>query len=160
MVWRSGIAAMAGVVLVGLGTIGGAGAAQAGTPGGLARAGAGASAAVSGGASSSAVSPAKVKPGSEWTIEVDVPNDNSCEVITFADGGLFTGDLFSDQGTYSVTGTKLKMTWTSGDSAGLKFKGTYNAAKKRYKGTFGGYAKGDKGQLVDQVLSTWDGSDC
>jgi hypothetical protein len=103
---------------------------------------------------------ARIKQGSQWTIELNIPNYNSCEVLTFSSSGTFTGDLFNDLGTYSTGSSSVRLIWTSGGSVGLKFNGTYNDAKKEYRGPFGGYLKGDTGQLVRGAISSWDGSSC
>ena len=111
---RFGATAAAGIVVLGLGLAGGAASAQAAAPGGLGRAGAGdtvSHSAVDGGTAAPA---AGVKPGSVWTLELNVPNDDSCEVETFASGGTFTSDLYSDSGTYTKTPGHIAMTWTAG----------------------------------------------
>jgi hypothetical protein len=143
----------AGVVVFGLSAFGGI-ASAAPSASGFGRG--------SSGAAAGLAPSAKPKPGAVWTVELDVPNQNSCEILTFGAGGTFTSDIFQSSGTYATSGIKIKLVWTgSAIDQGLTFKGT-QISKKEYTGKYGGSTPltGDKGQLVKGELTSWDGSTC
>ncbi len=101
---------------------------------------------------------AHINNGSEWTIEV---NPKSCEVGTFSSNGTFSFQASGDSGTWSGGGTTVKLKWTGGTDAGLKFKGTWSTAPvKEYAGTFGGLGAGETGQLVKGSVGRFGGTVC
>ena len=96
--------------------------------------------------------------GSEWTIEV---NPKTCEVGTFSSSGTFSFQASGDTGTWSGGGATVKMKWTGGTDADLKFKGTWSKTPvKEYAGTFGGIGSGDTGQLVKGSVGSFGGTVC
>ena len=95
----------------------------------------------------------------EWTLEV---NPGTCEVDTFLANGTFSAPASGgESGTWSGGGPTVKMKWTSGTNAGLKFKGTWtHTPTKEYGGTFGGIGAGQTGQLVKGFVGTFGGANC
>ena len=114
---------------------------------------------LAGGGAASAASPVlHVKPGSNWTAEVN--GGGGCEVETFAANHTFHGGLYGDKGPWSGGGNRITMTWTAGYVTGLTFTGTFTKTPtKEYVGNFGGIAAAT-GQLVKGVVSNWDGFTC
>jgi hypothetical protein len=118
-----------------------------------------ASVGLAGASTASAASPAvlHIKPGSEWTAEVN--GGGGCEVQTFAANHTFRGGSY-DEGLWSGGGNKIAMTWTAGYVSGLTFTGTFTRTPtKEYVGNFGGISA-TTGQLVKGVVSSWDGFTC
>ena len=106
----------------------------------------------------SAASPAlMVKAGSQWTAEV---KGASCEIVTFAANGTFSGDMSNDSGTWSGGGKTINLKWTRGHADGLTFNGTFTKTPtKEYKGGFGGLVVGP-GQLVKGAVPTFHRVTC
>ncbi len=102
----------------------------------------------------SAVTPANhITSGHYWTIEV---NGGGCEQDLMAASTFTTPNdpqYNGDAGKYSQTATTVKMKWTAGNDAGLKFKGTYQSAGHEFVGSFGGIGAGDTGQLVKGAVA-------
>jgi hypothetical protein len=93
----------------------------------------------SGAAGAATPTSVKPKPGGVWTFQVV---NGSCEVQTFAAGGVWTADNFGDSGTY-VDGVSrghktVALTWTAGGDAGLMWTGTWYKAHHHYSGPEGG----------------------
>ncbi|HXW36278.1 MAG TPA: hypothetical protein VEJ87_17005 [Acidimicrobiales bacterium] len=77
-----------------------------------------------------------VKPGSQWTVEVDTPTA-FCEIATFDSNGSFTTDSGGDSGSWTGGGKKLGMHWSQGRDSGEDFLyGTYYSGIHTYVGVF------------------------
>ncbi len=110
-----------------------------------------------GAGATSAASPAlHVKPGSQWTEEV---NTGGCAILTFQSNFTVT-DNDGNSGTWRGGGSTLKITWTAGGIAGTSFKGTFTKTPvKEYVGTYH-VGPGLTGQVVKGVVPIWNGIDC
>ncbi len=101
----------------------------------------------------SAVTPASlhIQNGATWTIET---NEGGCEQDVFASNGTFVSDDYGDSGTWSGGVHTIKLKWTAGNDAGLKFHGTYTptATPKQFTGSFGGTGVGSSGELIKGAL--------
>lgn len=103
-----------------------------------------------------------IKPGTIWTILVEETGlSEPCEFQQFGTGNIWVADLYGDAGTYTGGGKTVSETWTSGDSVGLTFSGTWNRKTKHYVGFFtGGSLDGVGGLLVKGEILSWDGVAC
>lgn len=96
----------------------------------------------------SAASPAlHIKPGSQWTLEI---NRGGCEGETFHSNFTFTGQFGGDKGTWSGGGSTLHMTWTAGGHAGWIFTDSTftTTAVKEYKGVLTGGGNSSGAEVV------------
>jgi hypothetical protein len=79
-----------------------------------------------------------VKSGSEWTLEMPVVG---CEIDTLASNGTFTStESGGGGGSWSgAGGATIKLKWTTGTDAGLKFTGAWTKSPvKEYAGSLAG----------------------
>jgi hypothetical protein len=113
-----------------------------------------------GGGSASAVSPVlHIGNGAQWTLEAN--NGDGCEIETFAGNGTFVSDNFNDAGKWHGGASTIKLKWSAGELTGYIFKGTFTTTPvKEYKGSITGPNPPPTGQLVQGVVSSWDGSRC
>jgi hypothetical protein len=95
------------------------------------------------GAGTASATELKIHNDAVWTMRT---SDGGCELEQFASNGTFTsgGHNDGDAGKWSGGEGTIKMTWTTGDAAGLKFKGTY--AAKAYSGSLN--QPGGTGELL------------
>lgn len=113
-----------------------------------------------GAGAASAVSPAMhIKPGAQWTAEV---NGSGCEVETFSANNTFTGDMDGDYGSWSGSGPSISMVWSGRGADPLTFVGTFTKTPvKEYAGRFNGSQPNSySGQLVEGAVSTFHGFPC
>ena len=95
------------------------------------------------GAGSASATGLKIHNNSVWTMRT---SDGGCELEEFGSNGTFTsgGNNNGDAGTWSGGEATIKMKWTAGGAAGLKFKGHY--AAKVYSGSLN--QPGGTGELI------------
>jgi hypothetical protein len=79
--------------------------------------------------------PAKVRPGSVWTLELP---GSSCESDAFASDHAFSALPLesADEGIYKERRTKLTMTWRAGAASGAVYRGTWHRRTGEYSGTY------------------------
>ena len=111
---------------------------------------------LSGAGIASSTAPAlKIKPGSQWTVEGPGGADpDSCEIVTFHSNFTFHSDNFADAGSWSGGAATIKMSWKTGASDGLTFKGRYTTTPTmEYKGKFGGIVSPQMAQLIEGAVA-------
>jgi hypothetical protein len=105
----------------------------------------------------SAAAPAlHIKPGSQWTEEVDT---GACAVLNFQSNFTVT-DNESNSGTWTGGRSTLRIKWTAGGLTNTTFEGTFTKVPvTEYVGIF---HVGPRlaGQVVKGVVPIWNGQDC
>jgi hypothetical protein len=95
--------------------------------------------------------PAKVKPGSTWTLHL---NNGGCYTETFATDHAFS-DTNDDSGTYKGA-TNLKMKWKAGETKGYVFSGQWSKTTGDYSGFYDHTGVSDPAILDPAALAPCD----